>query len=101
MAVLDPVKLTVTNYPQGHSETFQVENNPVDPQSGTRPLTFSRELWIEREDFMEEKVGKFFRLYPGNEVRLKGAYVVKCTGCVKDEAGRQAAMSRLPFVSIS
>ena len=88
MAVLDPVKLTVTNYPQGHSETFQVENNPVDPQSGTRPLTFSRELWIEREDFMEEKVGKFFRLYPGNEVRLKGAYVVKCTGCVKDEAGR-------------
>ena len=87
MAVLDPVKLTVTNYPEGQTETFQVENNPVDPASGTRPVTFSRQLWIEREDFMEEKVGKFFRLFPGNEVRLKGAYVVKCTGCVKDEAG--------------
>ncbi len=87
MAVLDPVKLTVTNYPEGQTETFQVENNPVDPASGTRPVTFSRQLWIEREDFMEEKVGKFFRLFPGNEVRLKGAYVVKCTGCVKDEQG--------------
>ncbi len=87
MAVLDPVKLTVTNYPEGQTETFQVENNPVDPASGTRPVTFSRQLWIEREDFMEEKVGKFFRLFPGNEVRLKGAYVVKCTGCVKDENG--------------
>ena len=72
MAVLDPVKLTVTNYPEEKTETFQVENNPVDEQSDTRPVTFSRELWIEREDFMEEKVGKFFRLYPGNEVRLKG-----------------------------
>ena len=88
MAVLDPVKLTVTNYPEEKTETFQVENNPVDEQSDTRPVTFSRELWIEREDFMEEKVGKFFRLYPGNEVRLKGAYVVKCTGCVRDESGR-------------
>ena len=87
MAVLDPVKLTVTNYPDGQTETFEVENNPVDPNSGTRPVTFSRELWIERQDFMEEKVGKFFRLFPGNEVRLKGAYVVKCTGCIKDENG--------------
>ena len=87
MAVIDPVKLTVTNYPEGQTETFQVENNPVNPDAGTRPVTFSRELWIERQDFMEEKVGKFFRLFPGNEVRLKGAYVVKCTGCVKDEAG--------------
>ena len=87
MAVLDPVKLTVTNYPDGQAETFEVENNPVDPNSGTRPVTFSRELWIERQDFMEEKVGKFFRLFPGNEVRLKGAYVVKCTGCIKDENG--------------
>ena len=87
MAVLDPVKLTVTNYPDGQTETFEVENNPVDPNSGTRPVTFSRELWIERQDFMEEKVGKFFRLFPGNEVRLKGTYVVKCTGCIKDENG--------------
>ena len=88
MAVLDPIRLTITNYPEGQSETFQVENNPVDPEAGTRPVSFSRDLWIEREDFLEEKVGKFFRLFPGNEVRLKGAYVVKCTGCVKDETGR-------------
>ena len=88
MAVLDPIRLTVTNYPEGQSETFQVENNPVDPESGTHPVTFSRNLYIEAGDFMEEKVGKFFRLYPGNEVRLKGAYVVKCTGCVKDESGK-------------
>ena len=88
MAVLDPIRLTVTNYPEGQSETFQVENNPLDPESGTHPVTFSRNLYIEAGDFMEEKVGKFFRLYPGNEVRLKGAYVVKCTGCVKDESGK-------------
>ena len=88
MAVLDPIRLTVTNYPEDQSETFQVENNPVDPEAGARPVSFSRDLWIEREDFLEEKVGKFFRLFPGNEVRLKGAYVVKCTGCVKDETGR-------------
>ncbi len=87
MAVLHPVKLTVTNYPENLSESFPVENNPVDPDSGTHDVTFSRNLWIEAEDFMEEKVGKFFRLFPGNEVRLKGAYVVKCTGCVKDEDG--------------
>ena len=87
MAVLHPLKLTVTNYPAGQRETFQVENNPVDEAAGTRDITFSRELWIEADDFMEEKVGKFFRLFPGNEVRLKGAYVVKCTGCVKDDAG--------------
>ncbi len=87
MAVLNPVKLTVTNYPEGKAETFQVENNPTDPAAGTRPVSFSRYLWIEREDFMEEKAGKFFRLFPGNEVRLKGAYVVKCTGCVKDAQG--------------
>ena len=88
MAVLDPIRLTVTNYPEGQSETFQVENNPLDPESGTHSVTFSRNLYIEAGDFMEEKVGKFFRLYPGNEVRLKGAYVVKCTGCVKDESGK-------------
>ena len=88
MAVLDPIRLTVTNYPEGQSETFEVENNPVDPESGTHPVTFSRNLYIESGDFMEAKVGKFFRLYPGNEVRLKGAYVVKCTGCVKDDSGK-------------
>ena len=87
MAVLHPVRLTVTNYPEGKSETFAVENNPADPAQGTHDITFSRHLWIEADDFMEEKVGKFFRLFPGNEVRLKGAYVVKCTGCVKDDAG--------------
>lgn len=87
MAVLRPLRLTVTNYPEGQSETFAVENHPNHPEMGTREITFSRNLWIEAEDFMEEKVGKFFRLFPGNEVRLKGAYVVKCTGCMKDENG--------------
>ncbi len=87
MAVLRPVKLTVTNYPEGQSERFTVENNPMNSQQGSHEITFSRNLWIEADDFMEEKVGKFFRLFPGNEVRLKGAYVVKCTGCVKDESG--------------
>lgn len=87
MAVQHPVKLTVTNYPEGQTETFQVENNPMDEAAGMREITFSRNLWIEADDFMEEKVGKFFRLFPGNEVRLKGAYVVKCTGCVKDADG--------------
>ena len=88
MAVLRPVKLTIVNYPEDRHETVTVENNPLDPESGTHPVTFSRNLYIEAGDFMEEKVGKFFRLYPGNEVRLKGAYVVKCTGCVKDESGK-------------
>ena len=87
MAVLHPVRLTVTNYPEGKSEVFSVENHPNHPEMGTREITFSRDLWIEADDFMEEKVGKFFRLFPGNEVRLKGAYVVKCTGCVKDADG--------------
>ena len=87
MAVLRPVRLTVTNFPEGVVEKVTVENNPMDPEAGSREVTFSRNLWIEADDFMEEKVGKFFRLFPGNEVRLKGAYVVKCTGCVKDENG--------------
>ncbi len=87
MAVLRPIKLTVTNYPEGESELFQVENNPVDENAGTREVSFSRTLWIERDDFMEEPVKKYNRLYPGNEVRLKGAYIVKCTGCVKDDDG--------------
>ncbi len=87
MAVLHPVRLTVTNYPADKTEVFTVENHPNHPEMGTREITFSRDLWIEADDFMEEKVGKFFRLFPGNEVRLKGAYVVKCTDCVKDESG--------------
>ena len=87
MAVLHPVRLTVTNYPEGKSERFTVENHPNHPEMGSREIAFSRDLWIEADDFMEEKVGKFFRLFPGNEVRLKGAYVVRCTGCVKDDVG--------------
>ena len=87
MAVLHPIRLTVTNYPEGKSETFTVENHPNHPDMGSREISFSRNLWIEAEDFMEAKAGKFFRLFPGNEVRLKGAYVVKCTGCVKDADG--------------
>ena len=89
MAVLHPVKLTVTNYPEGQSETFAVENNPTDPAQGTHDITFSRHLWIEEDDFMEVPVPKYKRLTPnGPECRLKGAYLVTCTGCVKDESGR-------------
>ena len=89
MAVLHPVKLTVTNYPEGQSETFTVENNPTDPAQGTHDITFSRHLWIEEDDFMEVPVPKYKRLTPnGPECRLKGAYLVTCTGCVKDENGR-------------
>ena len=89
MAVLHPVKLTVTNYSEGKSETFTVESNPTDPTQGTHEITFSRHLWIEEEDFMEVPVPKYKRLTPGGfECRLKGAYLVTCTGCVKDESGR-------------
>ena len=89
MAVLHPVKLTVTNYPEGQSETFAVENNPTDPAQGTHDITFSRHLWIEEDDFMEVPVPKYKRLTSnGPECRLKGAYLVTCTGCVKDESGR-------------
>lgn len=87
MAVLRPVKLTIVNYPEGGSDVFEVENNPAKPEDGNRQVTFSRNLWIEADDFMEEPVKGYFRMFPGNEVRLKSAYVVKCTGCVKDEAG--------------
>ena len=89
MAVLHPVRLTVTNDPEGQSETFAVENNPTDPSQGTHDITFSRHLWIEEDDFMEVPVPKYKRLTPnGPECRLKGAYLVTCTGCVKDESGR-------------
>ena len=87
MAVLRPVKLTLTNYPDDQTDVFTVENNPNKPEDGTREVTFSKHLWIEADDFMEEPIPKYFRMFPGNEVRLKGAYVVKCTGCVKDENG--------------
>ncbi len=87
MAVLRPIKLTVTNYPEGQSETFPVENNPNRPEDGERLVTFSRNLYIETEDFLEEPVPKYKRMYPGNEVRLKGAYLVTCTGVVKDDSG--------------
>ena len=87
MAVLRPVKLTVTNYPEGKTEYVTVENNPVDPAAGTRSVAFSRHLFMEADDFMETPVPKYKRMYPGNEVRLKGAYLATCTGCVKDENG--------------
>ncbi len=87
MAVLHPLRLTVTNYPENQSETFEVENNPVHPEQGTHEITFSRNLWIEAEDFLETPIPKYKRLYPGNEVRLKGAYLVRCTGCVRDAEG--------------
>lgn len=88
MAVLKPVKLIIDNYPVGRSEQFEVENHPANPDAGTRIITFSRELWIESDDFMEEPVKGYFRLFPGNEVRLKTAYVIKCTGFTKDSSGR-------------
>ena len=87
MAVIDPLKLVITNYPEGQSEILEIENNPKDESAGTRQVEFSRELYIEREDFMEVPVKKYFRLFPGNEVRLKGAYFVKCTDVIKDEKG--------------
>lgn len=86
-AVLDPVKLTITNYPEGQVEALEAINNPEDPTAGTHTIEFSKNLWIEREDFMEDAPKKYFRMTPGQEVRLKSAYIVKCTGCRKDEAG--------------
>lgn len=92
MGVLRPLKLIIINYPEGKSETFEVENNPNRPEDGTRTVTFSRELWIEEDDFMEEPVKGYFRLFPGNEVRLKTTYIVRCTGCEKDENGNITAV---------
>ncbi|OJV34724.1 MAG: glutamine--tRNA ligase [Bacteroidia bacterium 43-41] len=85
--VIDPVKLILTNYPEGKVEELEAINNPEDESMGGRKVKFSRELWIERDDFMEEAPKKYFRLTPGNEVRLKNGYIVKCTGCRKDEEG--------------
>ena len=87
MAVLHPVKLIITNYPEGKTELFDVENNPNRPEDGMRQVSFSRELWIEEEDFLETPIPKYKRLYPGNEVRLKGTYLVTCTGCKKNPDG--------------
>jgi glutaminyl-tRNA synthetase len=87
MAVLRPLKVVITDYPEDLSETFEAVNNPEDPAAGTRPVTFARELWIEREDFMEDPPKKFFRLAPGREVRLRYAYLITCTDVIKDAAG--------------
>ncbi len=92
MAVLDPVKLIIDNYPEGQTEELPVPNNTENPDLGERMVPFSRELYIEREDFMEEPPKKYFRLFPGNEVRLFGAYFVTCTGCEKDENGKVTAV---------
>ena len=92
MGVLDPVKLVIDNYPEDMTEEFEIENNPdavnIGKDAGKRKVTFSRELYVEREDFMEEPPKKYFRLFPGNEVRLKGAYFVRCTGFEKDDDGK-------------
>ena len=87
-AVLDPVKLIITNYPEGQTEELEAVNNPENEADGSHTITFSRSLWIEREDFMEDAPKKFFRMTPGTEVRLKNAYIIKCTGCKKDESGK-------------
>ncbi len=88
MVVLDPIKLVITNYKDNETEEIEIENNPNDPESGTRKLVFSKNLYIESTDFDESPKKGYFRLYPGNEVRLKSAYVVRCTGCKKDENGK-------------
>lgn len=86
-AVLNPVKLVITNYPDGQTEEMEAVNNPENEADGTHTITFSKNLWIERDDFMEDAPKKFFRMTPGREVRLKNAYIIKCTGCTKDENG--------------
>ena len=86
-AVLDPVKLVITNYPEGKTEEMEAINNPENEADGSHTITFSKNLWIERADFMEDAPKKFFRMSPGKEVRLKNAYIVKCTGCTKDAEG--------------
>ncbi|WP_303786675.1 glutamine--tRNA ligase/YqeY domain fusion protein [Azovibrio restrictus] len=92
IAVLDPVKLIITNYPEGRSELCQAPNHPLKPELGKRDMPFSRELWIEREDFMESPGKGYNRLFPGNMARLRYGYVVKCTGCEKDDTGKITAV---------
>jgi glutaminyl-tRNA synthetase len=88
MAILDPIRVVLTNYPEGQSETLEAVNNPEDPNAGTRKLPFSRTLFIEREDFMETPPSKFFRLKPGGEVRLRYAYIIRCDEVIKDSSGK-------------
>ncbi|MDR0634408.1 MAG: glutamine--tRNA ligase/YqeY domain fusion protein, partial [Azoarcus sp.] len=92
IAVLDPLRLILVNYPEGRSEPCQAPNHPLKPELGARDIPFSRELWIEREDFMETPSKGFHRLYPGNTVRLRYGYVIRCTGCEKDDEGRITAV---------
>jgi glutaminyl-tRNA synthetase len=87
MAVLEPLKVVITNYPEGQNETLDAENNPENPEMGSRQIPFSREIYIEQDDFMEDPPNKYFRLFPGNEVRLKNAYFIKCNDVIKDEQG--------------
>jgi glutaminyl-tRNA synthetase len=87
MAVLNPIKVVITNYPEGQVEYLEAENNPENPEAGTRTVPFAREIYIEQEDFMENPPGKFFRLAPDREVRLKHAYIIKCTEVIKDDSG--------------
>lgn len=88
MAILDPIELIITNYPEDQTETFEARNNPEDPEAGHREINFSKRLWIDRDDFMEEPFKRYYRMYPGNEVRLMHAYLVTCTGFEQDEDGR-------------
>ena len=88
MAAIDPVRLVIDNYPEGQTESLEIVNNPENEALGKRKVPFGRELYIDREDFMEEPPKKYFRLFPGNEVRLMGAYFVKCVGYEKDDSGR-------------
>ena len=88
MAVLDPLKVVITNYPEGQIEWLDAENNTENPEMGIRQIPFSREIYIEQEDFMEDPPSKYFRLFPGNEVRLKHAYFIKCNDVIKDENGK-------------
>ena len=92
MGVLDPIRVVIENYPEGLVEEFEIANNPEDAAAGTRRVPFSRELFIEREDFMEDPPKKFFRLAPGREVRLRGAYLVTCASVVKDETGKMVEL---------
>nr|HMU04882.1 glutamate--tRNA ligase family protein [Saprospiraceae bacterium] len=100
MVVLDPVKVVITNYPEGQSEKLQAENNPEDATAGHREITFGREIYIEREDFMENAPPKYFRMTPGSDVRLKHAYILHCTGVDKDENG-QVTTIYAPYYSNS
>ena len=97
MAVLRPLKVVIENYPEGQVEWFDAENNPEDPAAGTRKLPFSREIWIERDDFREDPPKKFFRLSPGREIRLKFAYYVTCTGVIKDPASGEVTELRCTY----